>query len=72
VCVDAGAFEGLGCSVFFTQGHQPRHFIFGQFDFHAAPLGQPLEFFFGAIFDFVRQRGDFGHPTLQITAGYDY
>jgi hypothetical protein len=37
---DAGAFEGLSLSEFFADGHQARHFGFGNFEFFAAPGGQ--------------------------------
>ena len=35
--------SGFDCAVLFAQRHQAGHFVFGQLDFLAAPLGQPLE-----------------------------
>ena len=32
--------SGFDCAVFFAQGHQAGHFVLGQHDFFAAPIGQ--------------------------------
>ena len=52
---DAGAGERLGAAVLFAQGHQAGHLVFGQLDFLAAPLGQPVELGRRTIEHFVRQ-----------------
>jgi hypothetical protein len=37
---DAGAFERLGDTVFFAEGHEARHFDFGDLDFLAAQISE--------------------------------
>ena len=37
---DAHALERLGRGVFFADGHQAGHFVLGDVDFLAAPLGE--------------------------------
>ena len=50
----------------FPQGHQAGHLVFGQLDFLAAPLGQPVEFGRRTIHDFVRKlfRSHLRHGNL--------
>ena len=50
---NAGTFEGLSGTEFFTQCHQARHFGFGQTNFFATPFGE------GNVFDFVLSNSAF-------------
>ena len=36
----AGTLQGFLAGVFFAQGHESRHFVFGNFNFLAAEVGQ--------------------------------
>jgi hypothetical protein len=48
---DPRALQRLGGSEFLTAGHQPGHFVFGQFDLFAAVSNG----FIGQIGDFMRE-----------------
>ena len=47
--------SGLVLAVLFAQGHQAGHFVLGQHDLLAAPLGQAIELGGRTIENFVRQ-----------------
>ena len=53
---DAHAGQRLAGAIFLSQGHQAGHFVFGQLDFLAAPIGQRH------VGNFIRQLGIYlGH-----------
>jgi len=54
---DARSLERFRLAVFFAEGHEAGHFILGEIDFLASPIGK------FDVFDFVGEGTDGGHSS---------